>query len=51
MSSQSWLKDSIFKQNSDDIDIQAKIMYKAAVQLSNNQIIHKIAPSSSKVAE
>ena len=51
MCNQTWSKDSIFKLNSDDIDLQAKTMYKNAVQLSNNQIISKIAPLSIKVAE
>lgn len=48
---QIWSKDSIFKLNSDDIDLQAKSMYKSAVQLSNNPVIAKIAPLSRKVAE
>lgn len=51
INNQSWSKDSIFKLNSDEIDLQAKTMYKTAFQLSNSQIIVKIAPLSIKVAE
>ena len=50
-SSQTWTKDSIFKLNSDDIDFQAKTMYKLAVQLSNNKLIEKFAPIALKVTE
>ena len=50
-SSQTWTKDSIFKLNSDDIDFQAKAMYKLAVQLSNNKLIEKFAPIALKVTE
>ena len=49
--SQAWTKDSIFKLNSDDIEFEAKMMYKQAVQLSNSPIISKLAPLTIKVAE
>jgi dynein heavy chain, axonemal len=47
----SWTKESIFKQDSDSISAQTKMMYKSIVLLSNSPTIKKLAPLSIKIAE
>jgi len=47
----SWTRESIFKQDSDFINTQTKIMFKNVMALSNNSIIKKIAPLTIKIAE
>lgn len=46
----SWTRESIFKQDSDFISTQTKLMYKNIIALSNNQIIKKLAPLTIKIA-
>lgn len=47
----SWTRESIFKQDSDFVSTQTKMMFKNIIALSNNQIIRKLAPLSIKIAE
>jgi hypothetical protein len=47
----SWTRESLFKQDSDFISRQTKMMFKNIIGLSNNQIIRKFAPLSIKIAE
>lgn len=49
--SQSWTRDSIFRLSSDDIELQVKQMLKQSVQLSNNQIMGKMAPLTIKMVQ
>jgi dynein heavy chain, axonemal len=50
-SSVGWTKESIFKQDSDNINSTTKQMYKTLMGLINNPIIKKFAPLTIKIAE
>jgi hypothetical protein len=47
----SWTRESMFKQDSDFISRQTKMMFKNIIGLSNNQIIRNFAPLSIKIAD
>ena len=47
----SWTRESIFKQDSDNINSQTKQMYKNLMGLINSPIIRKFAPLTIKIAE